>query len=543
MVSLALVYKNRIPRKAFPCWDEPIFKAKFDIALEVKDHLTAVSNMPQISKEKTEHGTTIFKFDTTPLMSSYLIAFAVGEFDYVEGMTKSGIPTRVYMVKGKRDQGLFALEIAIKAIDWYNDWFDLKYPLPKVDLIAVPDFNMGAMENWGLITFREVMLLADPQKSTTRMKIQISLIIAHEIAHFWFGDLVTMKWWSDLWLKEGFAKFMEHVLVHYNYPEYHIWEYFVGNNFVGGFELDSLKASHAIEVEIDNPNELDEIFDNITYAKSSCLNRMLCYYLSEPVFQDGLRRYLKKFQYNNAETIDLWNALSEASGQDIDTMMSSWTKHMGFPLVTVSQTIEPDRRILKLHQSRFMLDGGKDEEGHIWQIPINIITSSHQNEERKFLFNKREQEFVLEGVKPHEWVKLNSGTTGFYRVHYSQDMFQGILQAIENKELKMLDRFGVAEELFALVECGKVQADEFLTLVETCVKAQESDYVVWSALENGLSKLANSLRRHTDSKILECLNKFICNIFEPLAEKLGWEPKEGEGKNYCSSYFFKTYPF
>ncbi|EJW73896.1 hypothetical protein WUBG_15197, partial [Wuchereria bancrofti] len=228
----------------------------------------------------------VVKFATTPPMSTYLVAFAVGQLEYIQGKTSGDCTVRLYTSPGKKNQGKFSLEVGIKALDWYSKWFGIDYPLPKCDLIAIPDFSMGAMENWGLVTYREVALLVDPTKSSTRQKISYRTCCRSRTCSF-------LKWWTDLWLKEGFASFMEYVFVGANYPDFKIWLHFVNDELASGFDLDALRSSHPIEIEIDNPNELDEIYDNITYAKSNSINRMLCNYLGEETFQKGLRIYLK----------------------------------------------------------------------------------------------------------------------------------------------------------------------------------------------------------------------------------------------------------
>ncbi|KAH7668119.1 CRE-PAM-1 protein, partial [Aphelenchoides avenae] len=302
-------------RQSFPCWDEPIYKAKFDITLEVPERLTALSNMNIVSETPTGKGTKVVKYATTPLMSTYLVAYAVGELDYIETKTKDGVLVRVYTVPGKKESGEFGLDAAKKALEYHADWFGIPYPLPKCDLIAIPDFAMGAMENWGLVTYREITLLVDPKQSSTLAKTHVALVVGHELAHFWFGNLTTMKWWQDLWLKEGFASYFEYMFVAATYPEFKIWQHFVQDEVGRGFDLDSLRSSHPIEVEINDPNELEEIYDSITYSKSNSIIRMLCNYLGEATFQKGMRTYLDRFQYNNAVTKDLWQAFSEASGQ------------------------------------------------------------------------------------------------------------------------------------------------------------------------------------------------------------------------------------
>ncbi|MCP9257385.1 Aminopeptidase [Dirofilaria immitis] len=498
----ATQFESTYARLAFPCWDEPIYKAKFDVTLIVDEKLTALSNMNVISETNADDKKVV-KFATTPLMSTYLVAFAVGELEYIEGKTNGDCLVRIYTVAGKKEQGKFSLEVGIKALDWYSKWFGIDYPLPKCDLIAIPDFSMGAMENWGLVTYREVALLVDPAKSSTRQKSRIALVVAHELAHLWFGDLVTMKWWTDLWLKEGFASFMEYMFVGTNYPDFKIWLHFVNDELASGFDLDSLRNSHPIEVEIDNPNELDEIYDSITYAKSNSVNRMLCNYLGEEIFQKGLRIYLKRFQYSNAVTNDLWDALSEASGQDIKTLMSTWTKQMGYPLVS---------------------------------IPVTISLSSEPDRiKERVLLKEFQQDVVINDVDPKDWIKLNVGTTGFYRVLYSNDMLQALLPDFATKRFPYLTV--LALQMICLlcisikrdsfqVKSGRESAKQFLSLLES--SSNEDEYPVWSCLDSGISALSNVLSHH-DPVLRSKFNKFIIKILTPVANRLGWEAKPNEG--------------
>ncbi|CAD5218167.1 unnamed protein product [Bursaphelenchus okinawaensis] len=518
-------FESTYARKAFPCWDEPTYKATFDVELTVDKELVALSNMPFTSESEVD-GKKVYKYATTPIMSSYLIAFAVGEFEYIEEKAKTGTQVRIYTVPGKKEQGRFALEVACRALEWYTEWFAQPYPIPKCDLIAIPDFSMGAMENWGLVTYREVCLLINDAISSHRQKSQVALVVAHELAHFWFGNLVTMKWWTDLWLKEGFASFMEYLFVANNKPEFKIWLHFVNDEIASGFNLDSLKSSHPIEIEIDNPNELDEIYDSITYAKSNSINRMLYTYLGEERFRAGLRVYLDRFKYNNAVTLDLWKALSEASGEDVNKMMSSWTKQVGFPIVQVSEErLGDNKRKIILKQQRFLADGSTDDT--VWQVPIGICTASKPNETvHKILLTKPQDEFVLEGVSDGDWIKLNASTAGFYQVQYSDDMLQKLLLAIKDQKLDVLDRFGITNDLFAQVKAGKATPVAFLSLVAASINEQE--YIVWGALDNGLATITNALARASDPSLKEKFNEYVRRALEPVGERLGWEKKDGE---------------
>ncbi|KAF8387261.1 pam-1 [Pristionchus pacificus] len=516
-------FESTFARMAFPCFDEPAMKAKFDVELVVDKTLTALSNMPVISETPNGDALKSVRFGTTPIMSTYLLAFAVGELEYIETTTTGGTIVRVYTTAGKKAQGEFSLVLAKRALEWYGEWFAIPYALPKCDLIAVPDFHMGAMENWGLVTFREVALLFDPVKTSNRQKSYIALVVAHELAHLWFGDLVTMYWWTDLWLKEGFASFMEYLFVGHNYDEFKIWLRFARDEITSGMNLDALRNSHPIEVQIDNPNELDEIYDSITYAKSNCVNRMLCEYLGEETFQNGLRIYLARHSYGNATTVDLWNAHSEASGQDIAKMMSGWTQQMGFPLITVKEVKrEAGSRVLSLSQKRFIVDGSNDEKDSKWMVPITTLVGPSGKRGTKAILSE-ETGTITVAVEGDEYVKLNASTGGFYRVAYDAPMFDSLVKAFHT--LPPIDRFGFASDCFALMVSGAYSASQFLSLVAIC--SSESEYAVWGALDDGLNELSVVLS-HSDAALKKRLDAFVIKAMVPVLEKLGWEPAAGE---------------
>ncbi|GMR32147.1 hypothetical protein PMAYCL1PPCAC_02342 [Pristionchus mayeri] len=516
-------FESTFARMAFPCFDEPALKAKFDVELVVDKTLTALSNMNVISETPTGEALKTVRFDTTPIMSTYLLAFAVGDLEYIETTTKGGTIVRLYTVPGKKEHGDFALGLAKRSLEWYGEWFGIPYALPKCDLIAVPDFHMGAMENWGLVTFREVALLFDPLKTSNRQKSYIALVVAHELAHLWFGDLVTMVMWTDLWLKEGFASFMEYLFVGHNYDEFKIWLRFARDEITGGMNLDALRNSHPIEVQIDNPNELDEIYDSITYAKSNCVNRMLCEYLGEETFQKGLHIYLARHSYGNATTVDLWNAHSEASGQDIAKMMSGWTQQMGFPLITVKEVKrEGGSRVLSLQQTRFIVDGSKDEKNSKWMVPITTLVGPSAKRGEKTILTEKEGTMTV-SVEGDEYLKLNANTGGFFRVEYDAGMFESIVKAFHT--LPPLDRFGFASDCFALMVAGRYSAAQFLSLVQSC--STELEYAVWAALDDGLHDVLGVLA-HSDAALRKRMDAFVVKALVPVMEKLGWEPAAGE---------------
>ena len=272
-------------------------------------------------------------------MSTYLLAFVVGELDAIETQTTNGVTVRVYTPIGKEEQGRFALDVAARTLSFFEEYFAIAYPLPKMDLIAIPDFAAGAMENWGAVTYRETAILVDPEHSSAATRQRVAIVIAHELAHQWFGNLVTMEWWTHLWLNEGFASWIEYLAVDHLFPEWEIWTQFVFSDFGRALSLDSLRHSHPIEVEVRHPSEISEIFDAISYSKGASVIRMLASYVGEDDFRRGLQVYLRRHQYGNASTEDLWQALAEESGKPVKAVMDTWTKQSGYPVLSVSASL------------------------------------------------------------------------------------------------------------------------------------------------------------------------------------------------------------
>src|SRR3989338_2676344 len=305
-------------------------------------------------------------------MSTYLLAFIVGDFEYIEGKSEDGTLVRVFTTPGKKDQAKFALEVAKKCMDFYEDYFKIAYPLPVLDLIAIPDFAAGAMENWGAVTYRESTILVEEEKSSVGNKQWVALVIAHELAHQWFGNLVTMEWWTHLWLNEGFASFIEYLAIDHIFPDWDIWTQFVSTEMADAFSLDALKNTHPIEVEVGHPAEISEIFDKVSYSKGASVLRMLWKYLGEKDFQKGLQHYLKRHAYGNAQTEDLWKALEEVSGKPVGKFMKNWTSKAGHPVINVK--IKNQKSKIELRQSRFFsspISKRQTEDDTIWAIPLN----------------------------------------------------------------------------------------------------------------------------------------------------------------------------
>uniref|UniRef100_A0A1A9WA91 Puromycin-sensitive aminopeptidase n=1 Tax=Glossina brevipalpis TaxID=37001 RepID=A0A1A9WA91_9MUSC len=512
-------------RRCFPCWDEPSIKATFDVKLIVPEDRVALSNMPIVKEEKLDSGLRRVFFDRTPVMSTYLVAVVVGEYDYVEGKSEDGVIVRVFTPVGKKEQGLFALEVATKVLPYYKSYFNIAYPLPKMDLIAISDFSAGAMENWGLVTYRETFVLVDPKHTSLMRKQSIALTVGHEIAHQWFGNLVTMEWWTHLWLNEGYASFVEFLCVNHLFPEYDIWTQFVTDMYTRALELDSLKNSHPIEVPVGHPCEIDEIFDEISYNKGASVIRMLHDYIGEADFRKGMNIYLTRHQYKNTCTEDLWGALQEASSKPVAEVMSTWIKLKGFPVVSVErEQLDSNSCLLRLEQTKFTADGSKPEEDYTWVIPITISTSKNPKFiASTFLMKEKCMEVIVNDVRPDEWIKINPGTVGYYRTRYSKRMLEKVMPAVKNMELPPLDRLGLINDMFAMVQAGQASTAEVLQLIDSY--RNETNYTVWTAITNSLSNLY-ILISHTD--LIDYFNKYGEKLYCPVAERLGWEARDNE---------------
>ncbi|XP_036123918.1 puromycin-sensitive aminopeptidase isoform X3 [Molossus molossus] len=425
-----------------------------------------------------------------------------------------------------KDRVALSNMVAAKTLPFYKDYFNVPYPLPKIDLIAIADFAAGAMENWGLVTYRETALLIDSKNSCSSSRQWVALVVGHELAHQWFGNLVTMEWWTHLWLNEGFASWIEYLCVDHCFPEYDIWTQFVSADYTRAQELDALDNSHPIEVSVGHPSEVDEIFDAISYSKGASVIRMLHDYIGDKDFKKGMNMYLTKFQQKNAATEDLWECLESASGKPIAAVMNTWTKQMGFPLIYVEAEQVEDDRILKLSQRKFCASGPYvGEDCPQWMVPITISTSEDPNHAKlKILMDKPEMNIVLKNVKPDQWVKLNLGTVGFYRTQYSSAMLESLLPGIRDLSLPPVDRLGLQNDLFSLARAGIISTVEVLKVMEAFVN--EPNYTVWSDLSCNLGILS-TLLSHTD--FYEEIQEFVKDVFSPIGERLGWDPKPGEG--------------
>jgi len=499
-------------RRAFPCWDEPEAKATFEISITADNKFTAISNMPIKTKKKIGSKTT-YNFQKTPLVSTYLIYLGVGEFEYLTG--KAGkIQIRVVTTKGNTSRGKFSLELGKKLLTSYEKYFGIKFPLPKLDLIAVPDFAAGAMENWGAITFRETILLYDPKTSSTRTKQFIAEVISHEIAHMWFGNLVTMKWWNDLWLNESFATFMATKFVDKFYPEWDLWNQFVEDAMNVAMGLDSLKTTHPIDVKVNSPAEIREIFDAISYDKGGCVLRMLENYVGEPNFQKGLKKYLSDFKYKNAKGQDLWDAIGKASGMPVTAMINTWLKQPGFPLVEINQ----DGNNLKIKQKRYLLESDKKFSKGLWSIPLSL---GLEKETSKTLFSKKSMSVKL--PKNTIGFVANYGRKGFYRVKYDEGILLDLKMLVDQKRIPPIDRWAIQNDLFSLCVSGDEQVRNYLDFSDAYF--DEDSYL---ASVNVAHNLASLYFRAFDEKFIEEIRSYAINYFRKILSNLGWEPQKSD---------------
>eukprot|EP00124_Ichthyophonus_hoferi_P001800 Ihof_evm13s104 gene=Ihof_evmTU13s104 len=506
-------------RRAFPCWDEPLIKATFTIHLTAERGLAILSNMDAASTvDVPDTNLTEVTFEKTPIMSTYLVAFLVGEFEYVEGFTKEGVRVRTYTPIGLKYQGEFSLEVATKCLSFYSDYFNIPYPLTKLDMAAISDFALGGMENWGLVTYRTVALMFDPEKSPASYKQRIAYIVGHELAHQWFGNLVTMEWWTDLWLNEGFATWVGWLSVDNIFPDWKVWDQFLMNEVKQALSLDALKSSHPIEVPVCKAKEVTEIFDAISYSKGASMIHMLATYLGAEAFQTGLRQYLHKFQYSNAVTEDLWESLSLASGKDVKTMMFSWTKQTGYPVITLT---EKDNQ-LTATQTRFFTTG-PESDNTLWIVPLRVFGSS--NEPTADIIDAvRERTISLPSNS--EWWKANKNQSGFFRVKYEDHMAPLLGAQIASKQLDTTDRVGIISDAFALAGAGYSSTVQALTLLQ--YYTNETNYTVWCDVLVNLRHM-RSVWYTEDQSVLDRLNAFERKLFQNIVKSLGWEVSANEG--------------
>ena len=520
-------------RRAFPCWDEPERKAAFTLSLDVDAALTALSNMPVASVTEHGAGRKTVCFAPTPVMSTYLLAFVVGEFDSVAAHTAHGVEVRVYTPCGKSALGRFALDVGVWALDFYTEYFGIGFPLPKCDMVAITDFDAGAMENWGLVTYREAALLIDEAASSSQARQRVATTVTHELAHQWFGNLVTMKWWNDLWLNEGFATYMETYSAAARFPQWDFWATFLMQDFFDALMMDAKPSTHAIDVHVARTSEIGEIFDAISYSKGAALIRMLATHLGSNRFRDGLRVYLQRHRGGNTTTADLWAALREVSGVDVAHIMHGWTQRPGFPLVRVRR--DPATGAISLAQERMFSvpsnnssSSNDSDDDNVWWIPLRFDGS--REELRSCALEMTAPSVSLPGVVvgAGDWLKVNAGQTALVHVLYEDPaLFAAACRAAQSKAMGAADRLGLEFDAFALSRAGYVKLSDALGLA-LCLDGEDDPTVIRDLAFNLASVRALFGGRDDDAALAAAVDRLIVRVFAKTAARDGWAALPGQ---------------
>ncbi|XP_076751156.1 endoplasmic reticulum aminopeptidase 1 isoform X3 [Xylocopa sonorina] len=515
-------------RSAFPCFDEPQFKAKFKVSIFRDRFHIALCNMPVMSTEDAGFymGTGLLRddFQESVEMSTYLVAFVVCDFKRVSELTKRNISVSVYAAEAMLPQAKYAVTTAARTMDYFESFFGVHYPLPKQDLIAIPDFAAGAMENWGLITYRETSILYDPQQTSTNAHEWVAVVVAHELAHQWFGNLVTMKWWNDLWLNEGAASFFEYKGVNHISPEWSMMDQFILDKTQPALDLDALASSHPISVPVKDPNEIEAIFDDISYSKGASILNMLEGFLCEDVLKSGLNDYLNSHAYGNADTNDLWAVFTKHANNtfDVKVIMDTWTQQMGFPLITITRngntiTATQKRFLISPKENDTELLQPKSPFDYKWYVPLSYYTDKEPRKLHNVWMNLTDVTFEIPTAA--EYIKCNVNQSGFYRVTYPEDMWASIIATLlkDHKKFSPADRANLIDDAFTLCEAGELNATIPLEL--SLYLLEERDYVPWAT---ALGYLHSWKERLSESPGYKRYITFLKQLITPVTKYVGW---------------------
>ena len=505
-------------RRAFPSFDEPDYKATFDITAVADKGMVAISNQKIVSDTPGPGDKHTVRFATTARMSSYLAALVVGDFEYIEGEA-DGIPIRVYSTPGKKEMGRFALESAEHVLSYYDKYFNIKYPYGKLDLVGLPDFSAGAMENTGCITFREILLQIDDKNGSVDLKKTIASVIAHEMAHQWFGDLVTMKWWDDIWLNEGFATWMSSKPIEAWKPE---WNFNLDDvSQTGGtMNTDSLANTRPIHQAAETPAQIQELFDGIAYGKAAAVLRMLESYLGEQTFRAGVNAYIQQHQYANATADDFWEAQAKTSKKPVDQIMPTFVKQAGVPIINVKSQCSAGATTVTLDQRRYYYDREKFQapNDELWQVPMCLKSSA--GAQKCELLTKRQETFTLPGCST--WVLANAGATGYYRVGYQPDAVRALASDAESK-LSPGERIALQTDIWASVRVGREPVGDYLAFAQGLGSDRNR-----AVLDDVLGRLHFIDQYLVTDNDRDSYRVWLRQYLTPILKDVGWEPRPGD---------------
>ncbi len=497
-------------RRAFPCWDEPDLKATFGVTLIVREGLTALANGPEVEREALGDGRVRVRFADSMVMSTYLVCMVVGPLAVTEAVHARGVPVRVACIPSKEHLAAYALDAAVFSLNWFGDYYAMAYPDAKLDQVAIPDFAQGAMENLGLVTYRETLLLVDPDKATPAERLDVAETVAHELAHMWFGDLVTMRWWNGIWLNEAFATFMSYRCVDEMRPDWRVWDSFARAR-ANAFEVDALESTRTIEYPVYSPDDASGMFDTLTYTKGGAVLRMLEQWLGEERFRDGIRRYLRTHAYGNTETHDLWDAIEEETGEPVRRVMDAWIFQAGYPAISVR--LDGDH--LHFSQRRFIPSDLGDAT--TWPVPLIVRQVHHGGEQIDRLLIEAEG-LTMPLVADDAVVVANAGGASFVRVFYDDDLRDRLAPRVRDV-LSPVERQCLVDDAWAAVVAGDASASSFIDLAGGF--ADEDDPGVWGAIITGLGWCD----RFLDGPARDRFRDLVRDLVRPALHRLGWEPR------------------